>query len=152
MTEHFIVTLDRGHLRIYAEERAPGQATPRLALVEAMDFPAGTESYTAHETDQAGRFPGALGRQGGGSIDERLPMRREVEKRRIEDLAGEVNSFLRTRPEASWDLAAPAEIQPLVLAQLAPSTRERLRRSLAKDLTNQPVAEVRAHFAAAGAR
>lgn len=136
MTEHFIVTLDRGHLRIYAEERAPGQATPRLALVEAMDFPAGTESYTAHETDQAGRFPGALGRQGGGSIDERLPMRREVEKRRIEDLAGEVNSFLRTRPEASWDLAAPAEIQPLVLAQLAPSTRERLCRSLVKDLTN----------------
>ena len=143
------MTLDRGHLRIYAEERAPGQTTPRLALVEAMDFPGGTENYLARESDQAGRFPGADGRRGGGSIDERLPMQREAEKRRIDHLAEEVNSFLRARPDASWDLAAAAEIQPVVLAQLTPQTRGRMRRLVAKDLTNQPVAEVRAHFHAA---
>ena len=43
MSEHFIVTLDQGHLRIYVERQSPEQFTPGLEQVEAMDFPAGRE-------------------------------------------------------------------------------------------------------------
>lgn len=159
MSEHYIITVDHGHLRIYAERHPPGQQSPALEQVEAMDFPAGKNSYTDRETDVAGRFPGSKknvagpgnpsGQPGrtGMSIDERLPMQREEERRRVKDLAAEVEAFLVGRPEASWDFAAGPALHNAVLELLSRSVRERLRRSVSKDLVNQRVDEVRAHFA-----
>ncbi len=162
MNENFIVTLDRGHLRIYAEQREPGQ-TPRLDLVEAMDFPQGKKSYTANDSDVAGRFqsskqqtgaPGApggiMGGRTGMSIDERLPMKEEVERRNVRVIAEEVETFLKNRPDATWDFAAPPAVHNAVLENLSEETRARMRRALAKDLSNQSSEEVRAHFEMAG--
>jgi hypothetical protein len=162
MNEHYIVTLDRGHLRIYSETTAPGQ-TPRLEIVEAMDFPEGKHGYTDRDTDMAGRFnsskhqSAASGAPGGSpagrtgmSIDERLPMKREEERRSVVMLAAELNQFLQHRPEASWDFAAAPSLYNAVLAELSPDTRRRMRRALSKDLVNQNSDEVRAHFETAG--
>jgi hypothetical protein len=161
MNENFIVTVDRGHLRIYTEHQEPGQ-TPRLDVVEAMDFPQGKRSYTANDTDMAGRFQssrhqsgapgapgGAMGGRSGMSIDERLPMKEEVEKRNVQVIAEELESFLRNRPNATWDFAAPPALHNAVIEALSPETRRRLRRALAKDLSNQSGEEVRSHFAMA---
>lgn len=159
MDQNFIVTADRGHLRIYEEQHEPGQ-TPRLRIVEAMDFPQGKQSYTANNTDMAGRWnsskhqtgtPGAPGMgRTGMSIDERLPMKEEVERRNVQVIAGELDTFLRNRPRASWDFAAPSSLYKSVIEALSEDTRGRLRRALPKDLVNQSSEEVRAHFAAAG--
>jgi hypothetical protein len=156
MSEHFIVTLDHGHLRIYAERQGPGQFAPSLEQVEAMDFPLGRQSYTDRDTDMAGRFgsskqqgPGAglpTGRQG-MSIDERLPMQREESRRRAKELAAEIDAFFGGRPDATWDFAAGPELNGTVLELISPAVRQRVRRSVAKDLVNQRVDEVRAHFA-----
>jgi hypothetical protein len=163
MSEHYIVTLDHGHLRIYAERMPPGQYTPSLEQVEAMDFPLGKHSYTDRDTDQAGRFgsskhqsagQGAAGQadysatgRSGMSIDERLPMQREESRRRAKELAAEIDSFFKKRPEASWDFAAGPELNGTVLELISPAVRQRVRRSVAKDLVNQRLDEVRAHFA-----
>lgn len=153
MSEHYVVTVDHGHLRIYAERMAPGQFTPTLVPVEAMDFPAGIKGYTDRETDMAGRFPGkrVMGNSGAGhagmSIDERLPMRREEERRRARELASVLESFFDQREEASWDFAAGPDLNHAVLEHLSPPVRRRLRRSLPKDLVNQRSDEVREHFA-----
>src|SRR5512133_1620397 len=56
MNEHYIVAVDAGHLRIYAQRQKPGQFTPGFEQIEAMDFPAGKASYTDRDTDVAGRF------------------------------------------------------------------------------------------------
>ncbi len=162
MNENFVVTVDRGHLRIYAEHRAPGQ-TPRLDLVEAMDFPQGKKSYTANDTDVAGRFNsskhqsgapgmpgGIMGGRSGMSIDERLPMKEEVERRNVKVIAEEVETFMRNRPNATWDFAAPPALHNAVIEALSEETRARMRRALAKDLANQSSEEVRAHFETAG--
>ncbi len=162
MNEHYIVTLDRGHLRIYAETTAPDQ-TPRLEIVEAMDFPEGKHAYTDRNTDMAGRFQSskhpaaASGAPGGNqpgrtgmSIDERLPMKREEERRGVALLASELEQFLQRRPDASWDFAATPALYNPVVAELSEDTRRRLKRSLSKDLVNQNSEEVRAHFASAG--
>src|SRR5947209_4206783 len=99
MSEHHIVAVDHGHLRIYAEQRQPGQTTPGLRQVEAMDFPAGKNSYVDRDTDMAGRFPsskhqgpapGAPTGRTGMSIDERLPMQREESRRRAKEIAAEI--------------------------------------------------------------
>ena len=158
MSEHYIVTLDQGHLRIFAERVGPGQLTPGLQQVEAMDFPAGKHNYTDRDTDQAGRFSGsknqaagmgapAKGARAGMSIDERLPMEREESRRRARELAAEIEHFFQSRPEASWDFAAGPELNTAVLDLLSPDVRQRMRRSVSKDLVNQRVDEVRAHFA-----
>lgn len=163
MSEHYIVTLDQGHLRIYAERKSLEQFTPGLEQVEAMDFPAGKESYTDRDTDMAGRFqsskhqgpaPGAPGGNGVGrtgmSIDERLPMKNESDRRRAQQLAMEVEHFLTQHPNATWDFAAGPELHRAILEQLSAKSRQRLRRALPKDLVNQPPNDVRAHFANVG--
>jgi hypothetical protein len=104
----------------------------------------------------AGRFPGARGAQKGGpaqpgmSIDERLPMKEEADRRRAQQLAAEVEHFFAQRPGASWDFAAGPELHRAVLEQLSPPTRQRLRRAVPKDLVNQNPAELREQFAGAG--
>jgi hypothetical protein len=156
MREHYVVTADHGHLRIYAERKAPGQKTPALDQVEAMDFPQGKRSYVDRDTDMAGRFasskhqmpaPGSPTARTGMSIDERLPMQREESRRRAREIAAEIDAFLQQRPEASWDFAAGPELNGVLLELLSPAVRQRLRRTLAKDLVNQRGDEVRAHFA-----
>lgn len=158
MSEHYIVAIDHGHLRIYAEQRPPGQRTPGLEQVEAMDFPAGRNSYVDRETDMAGRFPGSK-QQGPGpgfspgragmSIDERLPMQREESRRRVKELAAEIDAFLQKHPDATWDFAAGPELNNPVLEMMSPPVRRRMRRSVAKDIVNQRADDVRAHFAGA---
>jgi hypothetical protein len=162
MSEHYIVTLNAGHLRIFEERQNPGQFTPTLQSVEALDFPAGRQAYTDRETDQAGRFgsskhqsagQGAPGAPGGSttgrsgmSIDERLPMQREEARRRAKELAAEIDKFFGARPEATWDFAAGPELNGAVLEQISRPVRERIKRSVAKDLVNQRTDELRAHF------
>jgi protein required for attachment to host cells len=123
-----------------------------------MDFPGGKHNYTDRDTDQAGRFAGSKNQAGGigapgkggrvgMSIDERLPMQREESRRRAKELAAEIEHFLNGRPNASWDFAAGPELNGTVLEIISPALRQRLRRSVSKDLVNHRVDEVRAHFA-----
>ena len=152
MNDHYIVTSDRGHLRIYAETRPAGQRTPRLDVVEALDFPGGKSSYSAHDTDMAGRFPssGAEGHDMGMPIDERLPMKREEERRGVKLIASELDKFFAVRPQASWDVAVAPSLYNAIVRTLSPATRRRLKRVLSKDLVDQNMEEVQAHFATAG--
>lgn len=158
MSEHYIITADQAHLRIYAERHPPGQQSPALEQVEAMDFPQGKLSYVDRDTDMAGRFPGSSRQasgpgnsvsgqgHGGMSIDERLPMQREEERRRVKEIAAEIDAYLAQR-EGTWDFAAGPETCNAVLEHLSRDARGRLRRTVPKDLVNQRVDEVRAHFA-----
>lgn len=153
MSEHYIVTADAGHLRIYAERQDAGQFTPSLQQVESMDFPAGRQSFTDRDTDVSGRFPGsnrqAAGRAqatGGMSIDERLPMKQEEERRRARTVAEEIEAFFVQRPNATWDFAAGPDLNGRVLELLSREVRQRIKRSVTKDLVNQRTDELRAHF------
>lgn len=159
MSDHYFVTADHGHLRIFLEQNEPGQREPGLKQVQAMDFPAGRQSYVARDTAMAGRFqsskhpsgaPGAVGAptaaRTGMSIDERLPMLREEERRRARDVAQEIEAFFAGRRGAIWDFAGAPEIHNAVIDQLSERARQQLRRTFAKNLVNQRMEDVRAHF------
>lgn len=151
MNERYVVAVNRGSIRIYQHEQPPGQMTPGYRPVQSLDVPAGRMSYNQNDTDQAGRFP-SNPQQGGNyrgmSIDERLPMQRENEKRVIEDVAREVETFLAAHPGAEWDFAAPPGVHHAVLDNLSDGVKQRLRLALTKDLTNLPVPELREHLTA----
>ncbi len=159
MNEHYFVTADHGHLRIFLARSEPGQRQPDLQEVEAMDFPSGKHSYTDRDTDVAGRFqgskqqaagPGAPSGGGAGrsgmSIDERLPMQREEDRRRSRDVANEIDTFFAARPQVTFDLACAPAILRAIADNLSEGVRRRIRRTLNKDLVNQPREDVRAHF------
>jgi hypothetical protein len=155
MSEHFIITADRGHVRIFSREQEPGQMTPRLREVQGLDFPSGRQSYTDRDTDMAGRFqgsqhqargPGAPTARTGMSIDERLPMQEEEERRQTRDLFRAIETFLQQHPAATWDFAAAPAVHNSVLELISPPMRSRLRQAVAKDLVNQPVEELLGHF------
>ena len=161
MSEHYVVTVDHGHLRIYVERRPPGQQTTALDQVESMDFPQGKRSYTDRDTDMAGRFASSKHQAAGAgnpavrtgmSIDQRLPMQREESRRRAKELAAEIDAFFQRRPDATWDFAAGPDLNGTVLELLSAGVRQRIRRCVAKDLVNQRGDEVRAHFAGAGGK
>jgi hypothetical protein len=152
---HYIVVADRGHLRILKQRQEPGQSTPALDELSAMDFPAGQESYTEGASDMAGRFqgskqqgrgPGSPVARTGMSIDERLPMQREVERRRIRDVAEAIDAFLLNQPGATWDFAAAPAVHNATIEALSPQVRGALRQSLSKDLVHEKPAQLIQHF------
>jgi hypothetical protein len=156
MNEHYFVTADQGHLRIFRERMEPGQRDIALDPVESMDFPAGVKSYSSRDTAMAGRFQSSknqVGAPGGGgragmSIDERMPMHREEDRRRARDVATEIEAFFGARPGATFDFAGAPESYKSVVGLLSPQLRRRLRRTIAKDLVNQRTEDLRAHVAA----
>lgn len=141
-----MVLADRAALHILAEEHPPGQRTAILRALYHEVFPLGRESYFARDTGPQGRFPHNR-RQGGQSIDERLPMQQEQERRLIRQIGRALATFLRHRPDATWDFAAAAPLQNALLDQLEPALLDRLRRVVPKELTHQPVESLAGHFA-----
>jgi hypothetical protein len=146
MNEHYIVTIDRGHLRIFAESKATGRRTPRLEVVEAMDFPSVTNSSAE---DDASNDDGSFDARPRRAFSERGSHRGSEARRNLELIAMELDTFLQNRPEASWDFAAAPSLYRAVIDELTPPTRQRLRRVVPRTMINQRADEVRAHFAGA---
>jgi hypothetical protein len=155
MNDHYIVVADHGHLRILKQRQEPGQTTPALDELSAMDFPGGLKNYTEGDTDMAGRFqgskqqgrgPGSPVARTGMSIDERLPMQREAERRRIRDVAEAIEGFFSNKPGATWDFAAAPSVHNATLDALSPRVRSTLRQSFSKDLVHERPAELIGHF------
>lgn len=155
MSTHYIVLADHGHLRILERRSEPGQTTAGLVEVRSFDFPQGRSSYTENDTDFAGRFqsskqqgrgPGVPTARMGMSVDERLPMQREVERRNIGDIAEAIDGFLQGQIDATWDFAAPPSAHNSIVDALSPETRRRLQKSISKDLVHQPTAQLLAQL------
>lgn len=155
MNSHYFIIADLAQLRIFTENTRPGQSTPGLDEVYAMELSQGRADYTDNDTDMAGRFQGSKP-QGpasgtpaahtGMSIDERLPMQREAQRRAVAELTRAIESFLVLHPAATWDFAAGPSTHNAVLEKLAPAIRSRLRESTPKDLVNHSVVELRERF------
>jgi hypothetical protein len=143
---HYIVLLDRGHLRIYSAEHPVGVRETRYVSVDAVDFTDGVKSYTSNDSDQAGRFPGSKGRPSGMSIDERLPMRNERDAKLAEQMAHRITRFLQQHNKATWDYSAGPALHQAVLDRLERDVRQRLRTALTKDLVHHPANDLRMHF------
>lgn len=146
MPEQLYVTFDRAHVRVFRERNGGGFRPSSLQLVVAMALPAGRDSYTDSETDQAGRFPRSRGLEGGMGIDERLPLEREHEKRLAGTIAELLATILREHADARWQCAAGPGLLQAVVEQLEPDVHERLERQIAKNLGHIPTEELPAHF------
>lgn len=147
--DHYMAVIDRAHLRIYRVYTPRAGGSTQFELTESFDLAAGHQQYTDRDTDMAGRFPGGSGRQqgsGGGTIDERLPMQAEHERRLVAELAQHLTRFFTEHYRSTWDFAAGPGIHQAVLNRLPEPVRRRLEVTLVKELTHQTPAELRAHL------
>jgi hypothetical protein len=147
--DHYMAVVDRAHLRIYQVREPQGGGSTQFELAEAFDLIAGHQQYTDRDTDMAGRFPGGSGRQqtsGAGTIDERLPMQAEHERRVVGDLAGYLTRFFQEHPRATWDYAAGPGIHRAVLDRLPADVRGRVQVAITKELVHQTPAQLRTHL------
>ncbi|HLP26384.1 MAG TPA: host attachment protein, partial [Acidobacteriota bacterium] len=150
MTPRLIAVLNSTSLRLFLEDQPPGALGPQFKVVEAADFPAGRRQYTDNDSDFAGRFP--RGADNNSSIDERLPMQEEYERRNVAEIARELSRFLARHPQLAWDYAAGPNLHHAVLDQLSGELRARLDRAEIKDLTKLPPQELARHFPVAAGR
>lgn len=142
------VAIDRSRLRVYqaiASELPKGNGSWKVLASE--DFPDGRTAYADATTDAAGRFPTAQGP--GMSIDERLPLKEEHERRVVAGVASALRRCLAAHPDATWHFAAGPGLFQAVESQIPPEMRARRGRTLERNLARMPPNELREHFVAA---
>lgn len=147
MSEHYIVTLNQGQLRIYAETRSPSQFQPRLEVVDAVDLNGDASRSGDVDRPLMTRFHPVGQRPPETQRAERGPRRERRRVRTSSLLATELDAFMRQRPTASWDFAAAPAVYRAVMKEMSADTRRRLKRLLSPELAQQGPDDVRSHFA-----
>lgn len=152
MNEHFIATVERGELRVYAETILPGQNLRRLEIVDPAEYGADELGYADRELSFGTRFTQTRGGVAGfltehGAASRHEGSRHEGSRRGGRYLARTLDSFLEGRPGASWDFAAPAGLYRPVIEALSPGVRRRLKRVFSNERLNERLAEERLDYA-----
>lgn len=115
---------------------------------EAVELVEGSESLDIHQrlsekvSDQQGNFQG-VGASGSGE-DHNIEL--EEERRRIKEIAKEVNNAVHHHNNAPWYFAAPKAINNQIVELLDPSVKRNMVMNLHSDLTKIPDDQLLEHF------
>lgn len=115
---------------------------------EAVELMEGNESLEIHQrlhekvSDQQGNFQG-VGASGSGE-DHNIAI--EEERRRIKEIAQQINKTIQEHEEASWYFAAPKAINNQIVELLNPSVQAKMTMNLHLDLTKTPDDQLLGHF------
>lgn len=99
-------------------------------------------------TDQAGRFNRGnhAAREEALSAGEPHNLETELERRALSRLAGGIEELLSSQGHPQWILAAPQTILARLERELSRPARGRLARSVAADLTKEPIPRLEKRF------
>ncbi len=108
----------------------------KLDLVDERNYV--LTHWKLHEivTDQAGRFKGGSQGRGTfsrGSIGERHSLKTEIEEEVVREIAKDISN-IATNKNVSWYLVMPNTIYKRVMNLVSPAAKEKLVKSLEKDL------------------
>lgn len=146
MAQKFIIAADRARLRIYRYSQQPGQFTPSIQPVDALDLAESRSAFLSNDTD-LGRYSGSRNRSMSMPVEEQVPTQTDRERRIVDQLADRITMFLEKSPNSTWDLAAGSQLRDELIEALPVAVRHRLDQVISKDLINVPPAELREHFA-----
>jgi len=146
-----IIVADRGNLKAYKVDEAPGRGAS-LQLVQAFALTDAHGLYQDKLTDQAGRPPvsGGGDAAGGGrhtnGVAERQGLAAETDRRIHKQLAEHVEEIVRREAPVGWSFAAPASIHAAVLDLVASEVRDQIVEHVKADLVKIEPAKLSAHF------
>ncbi len=115
---------------------------------EAVELMEGSESLDIHQrlsdkvSDQQGNFQG-VGASGSGE-DHNLGL--EEERRRIKEIAAQINETVQQHGNKSWYFSAPKAINNQIVELLNPSVKAAMTMKLHADLTKTSDNHILDHF------
>jgi|GEM_PF-383949 hypothetical protein len=140
-TPQLLIVTDLGLLRAYRRELTP-RGTPRLELIEETRFDDAHVRVKDKVTDFAGRRGASAGSQVGTPLSDSHNLELEMQRRLIRKIAAQIKSLIqRTNNLRVW-LAAPKEINHLILDELPQSLRQRIEVNIARDLAKADKCEL----------
>jgi hypothetical protein len=150
MKKTLVVVTDLGCFKAFRLDDNHFNTTPRLELLEEFNNAEADSRLVNKVTDFGGRFPRATGTSnvaGSMSDGERHNIELERRKRLVRQLAGRVNSAMRTSGAERCFLAASKEINRQLLEELDPNVRTMIEKIVPADLTKVDKADLLRHFA-----
>ncbi|HEX5711510.1 MAG TPA: host attachment protein [Sulfuricurvum sp.] len=115
---------------------------------KAVEMLEGSESLDIHQrlrekvSDQQGNFQG-VGASGSGE-DHNIGL--EEERRRIKEIAQQINKTVQRHGEASWYFSAPKAINNQIIELLHPAVKATMTVNVHADLTKIPDDQLLEHF------
>jgi hypothetical protein len=132
MNKLLIVT-DLGLLRAYKLATTP-KGTPRLELAEEVIFKDAHQRVIERVSDLSGQRACPARTAWGTPLSDVHNLKLELKRRLIKQIAGRIQRLMEARAGDGVWLAAPREINHLILDRLPRALRPRLEVNLARDL------------------
>lgn len=141
MTTKLIIVADLQRFKLFTSKVDPlGR--------EAVELLEGSESLDIHQrlrdkvSDQQGNFQG-VGASGSGE-DHNIGI--EEERRRIKEIAEQINKTVHEHAHGAWYFAAPKAINNQIVELLNPTVKAAMAMNLHSDLTKTPDNQILEHF------
>ena len=141
-----IVVTDLGNFKAYKLEKT-NLNTPRLELMHESPPVNGHGKIVERVSDQAGRYHNGMHGKWATPWGEPHNIELEDRKRRVREVAHELDLILNNADVDGCWLAASKEINHQVLAELGPQTREKILKNIPCDLTRTDKSQLLDHFA-----
>ena len=154
MSPKLIIVADLQRFKLFITKMDPLER-------ETVELMEGSESLDIHQrlrekvSDQQGNFKGVGARGTGGNHDigigakgsgEDHNMELEEERRRIKDIADQINKTIEQHAPLSWYFAAPKAINKQIVELLNPAVKMTMFINLHSDLTKTPDDQLLEHF------
>src|SRR5215204_5149028 len=144
MNDTVIVATDLGTFKAYRLERT-AMNTPRLEVIEEIEFVDGHGKLGDKQTDQAGRYQVPT-QSMAMSYGERQKIDLELRRRLIKQAAEQLRDVVMNRAVETCYFAASAEINDQILDEAGPEVRRKIEKNVSCNLTNTDKGELLRHF------
>jgi len=151
MKNTLVVVADLACLKAYRIDDRPEFSSPRLELVEEFHCNEAHAHLLDKVSDMSGRFPRGSAPAGSGSAmsaGERHNILLEQRRRLVRQLADRLNLLVAQAGVEHCLLAASREIHHQLVEALQARARDKIRKTLAADLTKVDKSELLRHFEA----
>jgi hypothetical protein len=146
MKSKLIIITNLGSLKAYRLETTP-KGTPRLELLEEATIEDAHHRLVEKVTDLSGRRASPTAKKWGTPLSDDHNLQLENKRRLIREITGHIRRLVNAHRELSCCLAAPKEINHLILDALPAPTRARIEANLARDLVKATRKELLKIFA-----
>jgi hypothetical protein len=144
MNDTVIVATDLGNFKAYRLHRTD-MNTPRLEVIEEMEFVDGHGKLGDKQTDQAGRYKVPT-QDMAMSYGERQKIGLELRRRLIKQAAEQLRDVVTNRAVETCYFAASSEINEQILDEAGPEVRRKIEKNVGCNLTNVEKGELLRHF------
>ena len=147
MNSSLVILADRGNVKSFRVEKAPGKRNARLRLTREITIEDAHLRTSDRLSDQAGAFPTNKnkGIDPGNSIGDRH-LELEVDRRIFRQLGEHITTIVREENPMAWAFAAAGEINPAILQEVDAGLRERISENLPRNLVKTKTEDLPGYF------